>query len=177
MADLTRKEFYQLAGECRDYAMRLANYDPNAVNGTLCREFNLFRDRMLGYDQLHDTVLRLKPARPLTRGLVMAVVLAIWLLIVVITLRLLTQISGMLTLSLTLVVMLGSFIVPPALYGTSVEAIEGRVLAVVDRMLEMLEAGDLGFTEAAFFQVRDMLREANSELRQQVYLNRKQSWR
>ncbi|MEI2690433.1 MAG: hypothetical protein V9H69_12300 [Anaerolineae bacterium] len=28
---LTRKEFYSLAQECRDYAMRLANFDQDSV--------------------------------------------------------------------------------------------------------------------------------------------------
>ena len=35
-----------------------------------------------------------------------------------------------------------------------------------------MQAGEMEFSEAAFFQVRDVLREANAELRQQVYLNR-----
>ena len=43
MAELTRKEFYGLAHECRDYALRLANHDQDAVERALCREFNQFR--------------------------------------------------------------------------------------------------------------------------------------
>jgi hypothetical protein len=33
------------------------------------------------------------------------------------------------------------------------------------------------FSEAAYFQARDTLREASDELRQQVYLNRVSGWR
>jgi hypothetical protein len=69
------------------------------------------------------------------------------------------------------------FLVPPAVYGTSVEAIEGRVLVVVQALQELLDHGDMQFSEAAYFQVRDTLREAADELRQQVYLNRVSGWR
>ena len=52
------------------------------------------------------------------------------------------------------------FLVPPALYGTSVEAIEGRVLVVVETLQELLDHGDMQFSEAVYFQVRDALRQA-----------------
>jgi hypothetical protein len=40
-----------------------------------------------------------------------------------------------------------------------------------------LEYGDMQFSEAAYFQARDILRQAADELRQQVYLNRVSGWR
>ncbi len=61
-------------------------------------------------------------------------------------------------------------VIPPAVYGTSVEAIEGRVLVVVQALEGLLDQEQ--FTEAAYFEVRNVLREAAAELRQQVSLNR-----
>jgi hypothetical protein len=69
------------------------------------------------------------------------------------------------------------FLIPPALYGTSVEAIEGRLLVVVEALQELLDHGDMQFSEAAYFQARDTLRQAADELRQQVWLNRAPGWR
>ena len=80
--------------------------------------------------------------------------------------------SAGLLLGLTTVLIFTVMMVPPRFYGTSVEAVEGRVLLVVEKMQAMMQAGEMEFSEAAFFQVRDVLREANAELRQQVYLNR-----
>ena len=59
-------------------------------------------------------------------------------------------------------------VIPPSLYGTSVEAIEGRVLVVVEALEALLDQQQ--FTEAAYFEVRDTLRQAAAELRQQVAL-------
>ncbi len=54
---------------------------------------------------------------------------------------------------------------------------EGRVLVVVEALQHLLDQGDMQFSEAAWFQARDTLREAADELRQQVYLNRASRWR
>lgn len=173
MADLTRKEFYQLAHDCRDYALRLATRDQDSVDRKVCHEFNRFRERVAAYDQLQQTATSLKPARPVTRWLVITITLAIWLVCVLIaTLVLNNLLSAGLLLGLTTILIFSVLMIPPRVYGTSVEAVEGRVLVVVEKLQAMLQADELGFSEAAFFQVRDVLREANAELRQQVYLNR-----
>lgn len=173
MADLTRKEFYQLAHDCRDYALRLATHDQDSVDRKVCHEFNRFRERVAGYDQLQQTAASLRPARPVTRWLVITITLAIWLVCVLIaTLVLNNLLSAGLLLGLTTILIFSVLMIPPRLYGTSVEAVEGRVLLVVEKMQAMMQAGEMEFSEAAFFQVRDVLREANAELRQQVYLNR-----
>jgi hypothetical protein len=174
---LTRKELYNLAKECRDYAMRLANHDQDSVNRALCQEFNQFLARVRTYDKLAPRLTQLKTARPITRGMVLAVVLVLWLGMVLIGIRVLPAFSGLLGLGLTVTLIFGVFLVPPALYGTSVEAIEGRVLVVVEALQHLLEHGDMEFSEAAYFQARDTLREASDELRQQVYLNRVSGWR
>lgn len=172
MADLTRKEFYQLAHDCREYALRLATHDQDSVDRKVCHEFNRFRERVATYDQLEKTAASMEPARPVTRWLVITITLAIWLVCVLIATLVLTQLSAGLLLGLTTILIFTVLMVPPRLYGTSVEAVEGRVLLVVEKLQAMLQADELDFSEAVFFQVRDLLREANAELRQQVYLNR-----
>ncbi len=172
MADLTRKEFYDLAHDCREYAMRLATHDQDSVDRLVCHEFNRFRERVATYDPLRATAASLGKARPVTRWLVIIITLAIWLVCVLIATQFLTFLSAGLLLGLTTILIFTVLMVPPRVYGTSVEAVEGRVLVVVEKLQAMLQTDELGFSEAAFFQVRDLLREANAELRQQVYLNR-----
>jgi hypothetical protein len=168
---LTRKAFYSLAQECLDYAMRLATHDQDSVARPLCREFNTFLARMRGYDKLAPRLTQLRPARPITRGMVLAAVLIVWLAMALIGIRVLPTFPGLLALSVAASLIFVVFLVPPALYGTSVEAIEGRVLVVVETLQELLDHGDMQFSEAVYFQVRDALRQASDELRQQVWLN------
>lgn len=174
---LTRKEFYDLAKECRDYALRLANHDQDSVDRGLCREFNQFLARVRAYDTLGPRLTQLRTARPITRGMVLAGVLAIWLVMVLVGIRVMPQFPALFGLGISLSLIFLVFLVPPSVYGTSVEAIEGRVLVVVEALQDILEHGDMQFSEAAYFQVRDTLREAADELRQQVYLNRVSGWR
>lgn len=172
MTDLTRKEFYKLAHECRDYAMRLATHDQDAVERGLCREFNQFRAHVASFDQLTGIAAQLEPARPITRWLVLTATAGVWLILVLVATQLGASMPAGLLLGLSTLLVFTAAMIPPRVYGTSVEAIEGRVLLVVEALQRMLLKQDLGFSEAAFYEVRDVLREANAELRQQVYLNR-----
>lgn len=172
MQPLTRKAFYDLAGECHAFAMRLATRDANTVDRALCGEFNQFLARVRAFDRLGPRLGQLQPARPLTRGMVLAVALAFWLLWATVGVRVVPQFGGLLGLGASVSLIFLVFLIPPRVYGTSVEALEGGVLAVVEALLALLESGDMEFTEAAYFQVRETLREAAMELRQQVYLNR-----
>ncbi|MCY4409618.1 MAG: hypothetical protein OXC27_04095, partial [Caldilineaceae bacterium] len=52
MAELTRKEFYELADQCRERALELALFDQSRVNRQQCRQFNLWLARLKTYDQL-----------------------------------------------------------------------------------------------------------------------------
>jgi hypothetical protein len=174
---LTRKEFYSLAKECREYAMRLANHDQDSVDRTLCREFNQFLARVRTYDTLAPRLTQLKPARPVTRGMVLAGALAFWLSAALVAAVVGLQFSTLFWMASSVSLIFLVFLIPPAVYGTSVEAIEGRVLVVVQALQDLLEHGDMQFSEAAYFQARDTLREAADELRQQVYLNRVSRWR
>jgi hypothetical protein len=175
--ELTRKAFYDLAKECRDYAMRLANHDQDSVDRAVCQEFNQFLERMRTFDKLSPKLMHLKQARPITRGMVLAGALAFWLAMVLIGIRVMPQFPALFGLGIAVSLIFLVFLVPPSVYGTSVEAIEGRVLVVVEALQDLLEHGDMQFSEAAYFQVRDTLREAADELRQQVYLNRVSGWR
>ncbi len=145
--ELSRKAFYDLAKEVRTY------------------------------DKLGPRLMHLKQARPITRGMVLAAVLALWLSMVLIGIRVMPQFPALFGLGIAVSLIFLVFMVPPSVYGTSVEAIEGRVLVVVEALQDLLEHGDMQFSEAAYFQVRNTLREAADELRQQVYLNRVSGWR
>lgn len=175
--ELTRKAFYDLAQECRDYAMRLANHDQDTVDRALCREFNAFLPRVQSYDKLGPKIAHLKTARGITRRMVLIGVLVFWFAMLLLTTIYGPRLSTLFWLFGSVSLIFLVFLVPPSVYGTSVEAIEGRVLVVVQALQELLDHGDMQFTEAAYFQVRDTLREAADELRQQVYLNRVSDWR
>jgi hypothetical protein len=155
--------------------MRLATHDQESVHRALCSEWNAFLPRMRAYDQLRSRLTRLQPARGITRGMVVVGTLAIYLFLALVVVRLIPQVISPLLLAASSLVVLGAAMVPPATYGTSVEAIEGRVLVVVEALEKLLD--EQQFTEAAYFAVRDVLREAESELRQQVFLNRPSTWR
>lgn len=175
MAELTRKEFYDLAHECRDYALRLANYDQDSVNRALCKEWNAFLPRMRVYDSLRPSLAHLQPARGITRVIVLGSTLLAYFFIVLVVVRLIPRSASPLLLGISALLVLGVAMIPPAVYGTSVEAIEGRVLVVVEALEGLLDQQQ--FTEAAYFEVRDTLRQAAAELRQQVSLNRRTGWR
>ena len=169
MAELTRKEFYALAHECRDYALRLANYDQDSVNRALCKEWNAFLPRVRAYDSLRPHLTRLQPARGITRAIVLGGALLANCFLVLVVVRLFPQAMSPLFLGISAMLVFAVAVIPPSLYGTSVEAIEGRVLVVVEALEALLDQQQ--FTEAAYFEVRDTLREAAAELRQQVSLN------
>ena len=91
MAELTRKQFYDLAHECRDYALRLANYDQDSVNRGLCKEWNAFLPRMRAYDSLRPRLAQLQPARGITRAIVLVSTLLAYFFIVLVVVRLIPR--------------------------------------------------------------------------------------
>ena len=170
MAALTRNEFYKLSQECRDYARRLALHDQQRVERPLCLECNQFLARVQAYDLLQRRLQDVRPARPVTRGLVMTVFLIVSFLLAVLVLPSVSR--GVMTgysVAWPLLA-LAVFLVPPTFYGTSVEQIEGKVLRVVEALQVILEKNELGVTEAVFFSIKEMLEEAHNELYQQVSL-------
>lgn len=169
---LTRSELYKLSHQCLEYARRLATHDQGEVNRELCREYNRFLDHVRSYDLLRQPLARLRPARGITRWMVLAAVLLVWLLLSMVGSWVFEQLPLMLLLGISTMLIFMVYLVPPAAYGTSVEQIEGGVLAVVTELQKILASEQLGLSEAAFFVVRDVLQEASDELRQQVYLSR-----
>jgi hypothetical protein len=169
---LTRSEFYKLSHQCLDYARRLATHDQDEVNRELCREYNQFLDHVRSYDLLRQPLARLRPARGITRWMVLSAVLLVWLLLSVVGSQFFGQLSLMLLLGISTMLIFMVYLVPPAAYGTPVEQIEGGVLAVVTELQKILSSEQLNLSEAAYFVVRDVLQEASDELRQQVYLSR-----
>lgn len=169
---LTRSEFYKLSHECLEYARRLATHDQDEVSRALCREYNQFLDHVRSYDLLRQPLAQLGPARGITRWMVLSAVLLSWLLLSMVGSWFLGQLSLMLLLGVSTMLIFMVYLVPPAAYGTSVEQIEGGVLAVVTELQKILTSDQLNLSEAAYFVARDVLQEASDELRQQVYLSR-----
>ena len=131
--------------------------------------------RVGAYDLLRPYLARLQPARGITRAIVLGGALLANCFLVLVVVRLFPQAMSPLFLGISAMLVFAVAVIPPSLYGTSVEAIEGRVLVVVEALEGLLDQQQ--FTEAAYFEVRNTLRQAAAELRQQVSLNRESGWR
>lgn len=167
---LTRKEFYELAAHCRTYAEELARHDQARVNLPHCHQFNQWLAKIRGYDLLAAPLATLQTARPIARWQIMA-------LAGVVGLILLFALPGRVERPLASAVTSGYFLsmvllyfVPERLYGTTIEMIEAKVLRVVDVLDQLLQAHELGLTEAAYFRVKENLEAARRELRDQIDL-------
>jgi len=176
LTPLTRREFYRLTERCRTYALELAHFDQTRVNLQQCQQFNGWLRELKQYEQLAPALRTLRPARPVARWqlLILAVVLGlvIWLALQSRAYRLLS--SSFVT---TYVFFLFFFyFVPERFYGTTVELIEGKVLRIVETLETILQKGEMDFTEAAYFQAKENLQAARTELRQQIDLAHRR-WR
>ncbi len=168
MPELTRKEFSDLAKTCRAHALDLARLDQHRVSLRHCYDLNPWFAKVKMYEPLRGALHSLRPARPISRWQVMALGAAVGLLALIALpaseprLRLLVY--GY-TFGLILL-----YFVPERIYGTTVEMLEGKVLRVVEALEGVLQSGEMGFTDAVFFQVKENLDEARRELRQQIDL-------
>ncbi len=167
---LTRKEFYDLTVYCRTYAAELARYDQNRVNLKECNRFNVWLDELRRYDRLAGPLATLQKARPVARWQIMVLLTVVWLI-------LLGALPGRVDRMWTAVLLtagMGTIVVnlflPESIYGTTGELLQGKVLRVVDVLLEILNKSDLGLSEAAFFRARENLLAAREELRLQIDL-------
>ncbi len=168
---LTRNEFYKLAHECRDLAQRLATHDQDTVNRAMCGEYNLFLRRVRSYDRLQAPLAQLRPARPISRPMLLIWLMAGWMIFALLG-RQLPPLWYIVIMSAVPFLLISLFLVPQSLYGTTIEQIEGRVLVVVQALQQLLTSGEMNFTEAVYFVLRDVLQETADDLRQQVYLSR-----
>lgn len=176
LVPLTRPLFYKLARRCRDFSAKLATRDHDVVDPEMCAEFNALLKEVQGYDRLAGPLASLRPARPITRQMVLGVTLVLWLLTLFFGGLVLAPIPWIVVLSWSSTAILLVLLIPQGVYGTTVVQIEGRVLAVVEAMQRLLASGEMGFTEAAFFQLRDLLEETAADLRLQA-LGRSPGWR
>ena len=170
MAELTRKEFYELANQCRERALELALFDQSRVNRQQCRQFNLWLARLKTYDQLAAGVQDISAARPITRYDLMAATVVIWLLSMFL-LREQVSMGGNRILAFAmwgLVILL--YFLPESLYATTVELLEAKVLRVVEALEALLISQEMEVTEAVFFKIKENLNTARRELRQQIHL-------
>ena len=170
MAQLTRKEFYELADQCRERALELAHFDQNRVNRQQCKRFNLWLARLKTYDQLAGGVQDISAARPLTRYDLMGAAFVLWL-VSMFLLRGQLGVAGnrILAFSVWGLVLLLYFL-PESLYATTVELLEAKVLRVVEALEALLLSQEMEVTEAVFFKIKENLNTARRELRQQIHL-------
>jgi hypothetical protein len=165
---LNRREFFRLTERCRDYARELARFDQSRVDLAQCHKFNNWLPELKAYDLLAPTLRTLQPARPVARWQIMMLAGLLGLVVMLFLASRHVRVMGFsYTYLLSLFVL---YFVPERLYGTTVELLEGKVLRVVDALEQMLLNGELGFTEAAFFQARENLENARRELREQIDL-------
>ncbi|RIK33796.1 MAG: hypothetical protein DCC57_24795 [Chloroflexi bacterium] len=167
---LTRKAFFDLAQECRDYAAELARHEQSRVSLKHCHDFNAWLGRVKCYERLGPALATLTPARPVSR-------LQVMVLAGVLGLILLMALPGRVERGLGSVFSYGYlfsllmlYFVPERLYGTTIELLEAKVLRVVDVLDQIHHAEELGFTEAAYFRVKENLETARRELREQIDL-------
>ena len=170
MAELTRKEFYRLAIECRERALDLARHDQHRVVPAQCGLFNSWLAQLKEYDRLSASVSLIPAAFPLTRWHLMGLSGLVWLLVVWFAGDEMGA-SGqqILSVGLTAALILLYFL-PERLYGTTTEKLEGKVLRVVETLEKILQSQEMQFSEAAYFQVKENLQAARAELRQQIHL-------
>jgi len=171
MAELTRKDFYQLAIECRERALELARHDQHRVVPAQCALFNQWLVQIARYDRLMASLGKMEAARPITRWHLMGLALLVWLVVVIFFGAELRTPGSQRMLSLilggTLILL---YFIPERLYGTTIELLEGKVLRVVETLERILQSQEMEFTEAAYFQVKENLQAARQELREQIRL-------
>jgi hypothetical protein len=174
---LTRREFYELAEQCRAYAQELARHDQNRVSLKHCHEFNQWLVRVKSYDLLRPYLATLRPARPIARWQVLILAVVAGLVGLLVFGPNLDRAAGsMILYGYMLSLLLFGFFIPERLYGTTIELLEGKVLRVVDALEQVLLSDALGFSEAAYFRVKEDLQVSKRELRQQIDLAHRR-WR
>lgn len=165
-----RKAFYDLAAACRVYAAELANFDQDRVNLKECYRFNAWLTHLRRYDRLAARLAPIAMARPVARWQIVTLLAVIWVLLALALPGVVNRQWYMVLLGGWLFTIVAAFFLPESLYGATIELVEAKVLRVVEILLEMLDSGELEFTEAAFFKARENLLAARAELRQQIDL-------
>jgi hypothetical protein len=173
---LTRKEFYELAARCREVAQELARHDQGRVSLRHCHEFNRWLPHLKAYDLLAADLRNLRPARPVARWQVLVLAGVFGLILMLAAPAWASRVSPAVWSSSTVFGLIILYFIPERVYGTTIELLEGKLLRVVDALDRLLTSGQVEFSEAAFFQVRENLEAARRELRQQIDLAHRR-WR
>lgn len=168
LTPLTRPEFYRLTERCREYAFELARYEQARVDLAQCHRFNAWLPELKSYDLLEPALRSMKPARPIARWqmMVLAAVMGFLLLLYLSSINVRT-VGFSYTFFFSLLLL---YFVPERVYGTTIELLEGKLLRIVDALDQLLVKGEMGFSEAAYFQAKENLAAARQELRQQIDL-------
>ena len=167
---LTRKAFYDLAAECREIALELARHDQHRVNLDQCHAFNNWLPKVKRYDLLAPRVRNLSLARPVTRRQIIIIGIVAGIFLFLLCPDQVGPVSRRVILYAYVLSLIFFYFIPERYYGTTVELLEGKTLRVVDELEALLLSGQVDFSKAAFFQIKENLAEARRELRQQLDL-------
>ena len=170
LLSLDRKAFYDLAAALPTYAADLANHDQHRVNLKECHRFNHWLAHVRRYDRLAPQLATLGAARPVARWQVVTLMAVFWVLMALILPARVSQQMYTVLIGGWLLTIVAVFFIPESVYGTTTEGIEGKVLRVVDLLLDVLNSGTMDFSEAAFYRTRENLLKAHEELRLQIDL-------
>jgi hypothetical protein len=170
LAPISRKEFYALAFQLRDYAGELASHDPRRVVLKECHRFNRWLSDLRRHRELSPILADVRNARPVARWQVMALYAVVWGIVYLWSIGRVEGMTQLLLLNGMAIGFIGFIFIPEGVYGTTIEEIEGRVLRVVQAMEAMLAREEIQFTEGAFYKVREALKQAHYELREQLDL-------
>jgi hypothetical protein len=170
LAPISRKEFYDLAFQLRDYAGELASRDPRRVVLKECHRFNGWLNNLRQHQTFASLLADVKHARPVARWQVMTLYAVIWGIVYLWSIGRVEGVAQLVLINGMAIGFISFFFIPEGVYGTTIEEIEGRVLRVVQTLETMLARDEVQFTEAAYFKVREALKQAHYELREQLDL-------
>ena len=166
---LTPKVFYDLAGQCQAFAEDLARRDPFCVDLQACYRYNEWLPTLHRYEIFSKRV-KIRPARPIARWQLLTLAGVAWVVLELALPRWLDRATSTWLLRSWFLGLIILFFIPQHFYGTTVELLEGRVLLIVETMQQLLQNGEIQFSEAAFFRAKEMLESTQHELRQQLDL-------
>lgn len=167
---LTRREFYRIAQECSARAIELARYDQHRVRLDFCHDFNEWLYSLKAFTGLNPLIASITPARPIARWQILVAGGLIGILAFFFLFARMGQPWGSIFSYAYVIALLILFFLPERLYGSTVEMLEAKTLRIVESLESILLSGQMDFSEAAYFQVKDDLALARKELRQQIDL-------
>jgi len=151
-------------------AAELARYDQHRVRLKQCHSFNEWLLALKTYTLLGPQIAKITPARPITRWQLLVIGGVIGLFALLTLPPKLSQPWLTITFYGYLLSLLILFFIPERLYGSTIELLEAKTLRIVETLETILLSGQMEFSEAVYFQVKEQLTTAKRELRQQIDL-------